>query len=1379
MLISMNMGTKDVSLLEESSAQHSDLHVQEPSTPVDIPAPPPPPPPNLNNCMIPGSPILRFDTKQRSRLRNFNWEAIPPEKVKGKPSLWSSELFHEDLQIDTRRMEELFGKPEEDKKRNSLLVRRTMSLGDSHLNKVFLLDSRRSMNISIFLKQFKRSAAQIVEDIRKGKAEEYSSEKLSELLKQLPERDEIKRLQAFKGDRSRLSEADLFMLLLLELPSYTLRLEALILKKDFHANLVSQLSTARELKGAAEELLQCSELHAILKLVLKAGNFMNAGGYAGNAMGFRISSLLKLAETKANKPGMNLLHFVVMEVQSKNAGLLSFTDRLEHVSSASRLSEVGLLEEFNKLQSRVTSMRQALKASEQKDLREQMGKFIEYTEDQLLEVQKEIKALQKARQQLVEFLCEEEETFCLEECCKVFSCFCQKFQLAIKENQDREREDKRRLQWEKERLQKRHSMATYSSSENRTVEDDLELTLERNLRSLTRSPSLRFCRMRSSGSFSPTSTIPELIQRDKSEEDWDQKNANQMREVSERLLKQQMEYKKSKNVHILSTTIYMNTETTHQASATSQPPSIGKSGHTSSPLSEEPVFEIPKQSIDHHGLQRQAASLPIATADTSGESQPESDKDTQCVTQPELKPANRLQPQPLVSSPNVILPQYELESANQPNSQITHEATKHSDLVLPLPSATYMPEINMLGTVGKLRDQDISGVSQTQPETGNLRQSQPKSDTNVLLINGPEYEKPNQTKIQNSQDDSRQLCLETENIRESLPGSPRESIKQSSAQIVPSAQGPEESHLESTSEACRQCPTKTDPTIVSQANCESPNEVKRQPLTQSGSLNKRPLLLQNVMDTSTSLKFKPVPANRRRSLPQSATEPPRLPVSRRQSVPQCATERTSPLTIAPEPTLVSQPEPNISSQSQHEKKTDSLKQMPSQSGSRVKSKPVVHPVMQQNSLDQTKPEVIVESLSQSESRCPEPSCKQSELEAQGQSAAHAELEPAEDPIQPGNETPKQLLVQPLTRNVKQTQCQPVAKVLKQLVGKQRMSKQLQAQPGVQKSQPAAETVNHSVARSKPESIKYTLIRTSSVNTRTTVMESLPNKQQGKPTKAQPSTTQEKMTEIQDETSKTVKPRDSESKPLAKGQKPIHTVGKRDPPNPCSKWKRELHNTPDRGGSGGKGDLKSESSSAATVSNSVEHKREDNQKNVSMGRSGSPIAKILKSSDPGLGNKKVFAQKDAAPTPLQGPGGMKQTTSSPKLAQKETRDIKVPSRTSSPNPGSVKMTPDKVAWNAKEKNDTAHVYSNEGSKVAERKYRSFLTSKSYIPAPQKSLQLPWHNLESTRESVWVPHVGPSRTNAVARMAFRVIRQEFSTSIHRGLRSQHLDNLPVWR
>lgn len=40
-------------------------------------------------------------------------------------------------------------------------------------------------------------------------------------------------------------------------------------------------------------------------------------GHAGNAIAFKISSLMKLTDTKANKPRMNLMHFIV-EVRSKD-----------------------------------------------------------------------------------------------------------------------------------------------------------------------------------------------------------------------------------------------------------------------------------------------------------------------------------------------------------------------------------------------------------------------------------------------------------------------------------------------------------------------------------------------------------------------------------------------------------------------------------------------------------------------------------------------------------------------------------------------------------------------------------------------------------------------------------------------------------------------------------------------------------------------------------------------------------------------------------------------------------------------------------------------------------------------------------------------------
>lgn len=36
------------------------------------------------------------------------------------------------------------------------------------------------------------------------------------------------------------------------------------------------------------------------------------GGYAGDAVGFKLESLLKLTDIRANRPNMNLLHYVAM-----------------------------------------------------------------------------------------------------------------------------------------------------------------------------------------------------------------------------------------------------------------------------------------------------------------------------------------------------------------------------------------------------------------------------------------------------------------------------------------------------------------------------------------------------------------------------------------------------------------------------------------------------------------------------------------------------------------------------------------------------------------------------------------------------------------------------------------------------------------------------------------------------------------------------------------------------------------------------------------------------------------------------------------------------------------------------------------------------------
>ncbi|XP_063116922.1 FH2 domain-containing protein 1 isoform X2 [Cavia porcellus] len=313
------------------------------------------------------------------------------------------------------------------------------------------------MNIGIFLKQFKKSPQCIVEDIHQGKSEEYGSETLREFLKLLPKSEEVKKLKAFSGDVAKLSLADSFMHRLIQVPNYSLRIEAMVLKKEFLHACSSLYTDITILRSATKELMSCEALHSILHLVLQAGNIMNAGGYAGNAVGFKLSSLLKLADTKANKPGMNLLHFVAQEAQKKDSILLHFSGKLCHVQEASRLSLDNTEAELKSLTLRTKSLEENIKRDG--ELYQQMADFLQCATAKLVDLEQWKEKLQSEAHTLIDFFCEDKETMTLDECLQIFRDFCTKFNKAVKDNQEREVQESRQQQRLRALEEKQHSWA--------------------------------------------------------------------------------------------------------------------------------------------------------------------------------------------------------------------------------------------------------------------------------------------------------------------------------------------------------------------------------------------------------------------------------------------------------------------------------------------------------------------------------------------------------------------------------------------------------------------------------------------------------------------------------------------------------------------------------------------------------------------------------------------------------------------------------------------------------------------------------------------------------------------------------------------------------
>jgi len=86
---------------------------------------------------------------------------------------------------------------------------------------------------------------------------------------------------------------------------------------------------------SCEEVKGSRKLKKLLQLVLSLGNYMNRGG-RGGASGFRLASLTRLADTKSNSK-INLLNYVVGQLETNHADLLGIEQEIGHVKSAAKV----------------------------------------------------------------------------------------------------------------------------------------------------------------------------------------------------------------------------------------------------------------------------------------------------------------------------------------------------------------------------------------------------------------------------------------------------------------------------------------------------------------------------------------------------------------------------------------------------------------------------------------------------------------------------------------------------------------------------------------------------------------------------------------------------------------------------------------------------------------------------------------------------------------------------------------------------------------------------------------------------------------------------------------------------------------------------------
>ncbi|KAL1117398.1 hypothetical protein AAG570_004724 [Ranatra chinensis] len=372
-------------------------------------------------------------------MKTINWSKISGQGIKG--TMWGRVKCPEVGDACYSQLEELFCQPARPKSEPM------PSLGRQQA-KVHLLDSKRSLAVNILLKQFKGGPQHVLEALAAGKG--LPAETLRALNRLLPDKKELTMISCHPCERDQLGLAEKFYLDISHIPEYAFRIQAMLQKEEVPA-IVSELEPQLlDIIKSADNLMENYSLSEFLGLVLQLGNYLNSGSYAGDAAGFKLNTLPKLLETRANKPRLTFLHYVVDVATRHNKKVLEFTTSAQELRRTARVPLSAVEEDIASLSAGVKRLAKEME-NVSEEIRHQFADFMRDALDKVANLDKLLSKVKETGKKLAVHFCEDPETFQLEECFNIFADFFDKTQKASLENEQRKRQEEHMARMEVER----------------------------------------------------------------------------------------------------------------------------------------------------------------------------------------------------------------------------------------------------------------------------------------------------------------------------------------------------------------------------------------------------------------------------------------------------------------------------------------------------------------------------------------------------------------------------------------------------------------------------------------------------------------------------------------------------------------------------------------------------------------------------------------------------------------------------------------------------------------------------------------------------------------------------------------------------------------
>ncbi|PSC67234.1 formin 6 [Micractinium conductrix] len=334
------------------------------------PPPPPPPPPgtlgkkkteNVDanagsggptpNCVLARSPTGRggrpgsasldeaqATAEQKRRLKQLHWDKL---KQAREGTVWSR-ANRDKLHLDLKQLESLF----------QIMEAKAIKRGATKDDEVRLVEHRRAHNILIELSGIRKPFDEIKDALLRMDAGALSVEQLSVLSRAVPDDQERKDLELYMAGKhpkykglcevDKLGTVERYFVEVKDIPRLAERIRCFIFSRTYAATRAKCVEQLEIVRTACTELHGCSAFTKLLQAVLELGNHLNQGTQRGAAAGFKLDTLLKLADVKGTDRKTSLLHFVIAQLVEEDEGMKGMSAQLAHIKQAANMQLAAL-----------------------------------------------------------------------------------------------------------------------------------------------------------------------------------------------------------------------------------------------------------------------------------------------------------------------------------------------------------------------------------------------------------------------------------------------------------------------------------------------------------------------------------------------------------------------------------------------------------------------------------------------------------------------------------------------------------------------------------------------------------------------------------------------------------------------------------------------------------------------------------------------------------------------------------------------------------------------------------------------------------------------------------------------------------------------------